>query len=68
MFSEPLFVSLCIQEGNIVLVHVGGMGQGTGRGSRKMDEPAVDCRVLGKKTQKTPALCQGRVELIVRKG
>lgn len=51
MFSEPLFISLCIQKDNVVLVHVGGMGQGTGRGSKKMDEHAIGCRVLEKKTQ-----------------
>lgn len=62
MCSEALLVSLSFQKGNIVLVH-GGVGQGTGRGSRKMDEHAIDCRVWGEKT----ALCQGRVELIVKK-
>lgn len=36
MFCESLFISLYIQKGNLVLVRVGGMGQGTGRGSRKM--------------------------------
>lgn len=60
MFCEALFSSLCIQRGNAVLGHGGGMGLGAaGR---------CDSMQLTVGTGKTWASCQGEVEPIARKG
>lgn len=60
MFCEALFSSLCIQRGNVVLGHVGGMELGEAGRYVSMQ--------LIVEVGKAWALCQGEVEPIGRKG